>query len=122
MPGLLNSYSFDGGSGAPLTLVIFPDEPAVDYFPFPYSSGEIEVFVEPSGGTLPYVYSATYVSGSTDITAGDVATNEVSFFATGDGFGINMKEAIWNFKVTDAALAEVNENRTIRFIFGTDPP
>lgn len=122
MPGILNPYSFSGGSGIPLSLVVFPDEPAVDYFPFPYSSGTIEVFVEPSGGVPPYTYLATYVSGSTEITAGDETTSVVSFFATGDGFGINMKEAVWNFKVTDSALTELSENRTVRFIFGTDPP
>jgi hypothetical protein len=121
MPGMLSSFFFTG-AGAPLSLVLFPGEPTVDYFPFPYSSGTIEEFVEPSGGTPPYVYDATYVSGSTEITAGDVGTAVVSFFATGDGFGINMKEAIWNFKVTDAALTEISQNCTIRFIFGTDPP
>lgn len=121
MPGILSSF-FYTGAGAPLSIEVGPTNPLDDYNPIPYGNSENTAFVTAAGGTPPYVYDATYVSGSTDIVGSDTTTASPDFNATGDGEPVNMKEAVWNFKVTDAALTEVNTQLTIRFFFGLEPP
>jgi hypothetical protein len=104
-------------------MTLFPGNPTEQFNPLITGFSTVFEEVGVTGGTAPYTYLATYLSGSTEILAGDTTTNFVSFYASGDGTGpINTKEALWRFTVTDAALDSVSEDCVIRFNFGVEPP
>lgn len=120
MTGLVSSFAFDMVA-PPLSMTVVPGT-LTSYHILPYGSESIREVITPSGGTPPYTYLATYVSGDTSIVVSDETTNSVLFDATGDGTPINSQEVVYDFTVTDAALAEVTERCTIGFVFGLNPP
>lgn len=110
-------------SGGPLAVSLFPGDPTEQFNPLITGFSSVIEEVDATGGTPPYTYNAVRISGSTEIYAGDVTTEFVTFFASGDGTGpINTKEALWEFTVTDAALDSVSAQAVIRFNFGVEPP
>lgn len=111
-----------GGGDGPLALVLFPGDPTVKYNPNRIGQSVQSEFAEPSGGTPPYTYAWTKQSGSSDISNGSTGSSELSFSCSGDGSIISAFEAIWRCTVTDAALDTVQEDFTIRFVFGTEEP
>lgn len=111
-----------GGGGGPLALVLFPGDPTEKYNPNQIGQSVQVEFAEVSGGTPPYTYAWTKLSGSSDISNGATDASEITFTCAGDGSTISAFEAEWRCEVEDAALDTVQADFTIRFIFGTIPP
>lgn len=110
-------------ASGPLAVSLFPGDPTENFNPLINGFSSVVEEVDATGGTPPYTYNAVRISGSTEITAGDIGTEFVSFYAAGDGTGpVNTKEALWEFTVTDAALDSVSAQAVIRFVFGLEPP
>jgi hypothetical protein len=106
----------------PLTLVLFPGDPTVKYNPSEIGQSVQEEFAEVTGGTAPYTYLWTKLSGSSDITNGATGSESIVFTCAGDGSTISAFEAEWRCTVEDAALDSVQEDFVIRFVFGTAEP
>lgn len=110
------------GGGGPLTLNVIPSSPVQKYNPLPSGTSQQSVFASASGGVPPYTYLWTFVSGSSTVYNSTPTTEPTLFNAIGNGGPVNTKNAIWNIEVTDAAMSTVDEDVTIEFLFGLEPP
>jgi hypothetical protein len=109
MPGLINSFKFGAGGGG-TGFVVTPDVDGVYvYSDFNGDTVTGAIVLTPSGGTAPYTYLWSRVSGSPMITLAVNGTAVGTFSTTGTRFISVLREAVWQCVITDSLGATITK-------------
>lgn len=102
MPGLINSFTYGAGGGGTGYVVTLDQEGIYVYSEFNGDTVSGAIVVTPTGGTGPYTYLWSRVSGSPLITIASNTTAQGLFSTTGLPYKSVLREAVWQVVVTDS--------------------
>ena len=121
MPAYIRFVGGSGsGGGTGFSVAISPDALNV-YSQFVGDTVYGSVTATPSGGTGPYTYAWTRLSGNVQIGIDNAAIANPTFSATGPRTSSIIYEALWRLTVTDSLSAVVTADLNITMQIGGGP-
>lgn len=115
-------YPLPGTAGGGALKVKGRPNPADRYYGYYNGSAGIDVTAFVSGGTPPYTFAWTKVSGSNQIGISSYTQQNVGFSAANSSGNPVTFSAQWMVTVTDAVSATDSDTVDVSINFGTEPP